>query len=249
MVGLDWLYSFDELRAYSLNTKQGKERLNSVIKHLPEMLETAGAKLPKKPRVLCLMAGSCVEGIALAQTYGADVTCLDLRKQSLAQGVREAKRRKLNLKALVGDAKVLWKHVSGKFDLVTVLGSPLPHLGVTDFDDVIIAVEKVLSKTGSFLIEQSDLIFRVIPQYRDAFVSNLQPPVINIHSSFNARQGYFERLYYSRSRQGTFKVYLWSPWIIEYMLKKNGFSKVRVESYADPYNMAQTYLFTAQGVS
>ncbi len=71
--------------------------------------------------------------------------------------------------------------------------------------------------------------------------------MVNIHVSFNARQGYFERLYYSKARHGTFKVYLWSPWIIEYMLKKNGFSNVRVEPYGDPYNMGQTNLLRAQG--
>ncbi len=66
-MSLEWLYSFDELRAYSVKAKQGKERLDSVIKHLPEMLEIVGVTLPKKPRFLCLMAGSCIEGIAFAQ--------------------------------------------------------------------------------------------------------------------------------------------------------------------------------------
>ncbi len=165
MLSLEWLYSFDELRAYSLKTKQGKERLDSVVKHLPEMLEIAGIALPKKPRVLCLMAGSCVEGIAIAQDYGGEVTCLDLRKEPLAQGAREAKRRKLNLIAVVGDAKELSKYVTGRFDLVTILGSPLPHLSISDFDQIITEVKRVLSKTGNFLVEQSDLIFRIIPQY------------------------------------------------------------------------------------
>ncbi len=242
---LDWEYSLDELRVYSLNTKEGRERLNSVVKHLPEMLEAAGVKLPDKPRILCLMAGACVEGIALAQHYGGEVTCLDVRKEALAQGSREAKRRKLNLRTIIGNAVELSKTTKGKFDLVTIHGSPLPHLSISDFDQVIMAVKKVLAKNGTFFTEQSDLVFRIIPQYRDAFVSNLNPPVVNVHLRFNARQGYFERLYYSKNKHTTFKVHLWSPWIIEYMLKKNGFGKVGVQPYADPFTMAQTYLFTA----
>ncbi len=244
-MSLDWLYSLDELKACSLNTKEGRERLNSLVKHLPEMLEAAGVKLPGKPRILCLMAGACVEGIALAQHYGGEVTCLDVRKEALAQGAREAKRRKLNLRTVVGNAAELSKSTKGRFDLVTIHGSPLPHLSIFDFDQVIMAVKKVMAKNGTFLIEQSDLIFRIIPQYRDAFVSNLNPPVVNVHLRFNARQGYFERLYYSRAKHTTFKVYLWSPWIIEYMLKKNGFGTVGVQPYGDPFAMAQTYLFTA----
>ena len=95
-------------------------------------------------------------------------------------------------------------------------------------------------------MEQSDLIFRILPQYRDAIVANLKPVVLNVHKGFNPSKGYFERLYYSGTKQQPFKVYLWSPWIVEYVLKKNGFSNVTVKPYADPYAMAQTYLFAAE---
>ncbi len=173
------------------------------------------------------------------------MTCLDVRKEALAQGAREAKHRKLNLRTVLGNAVELSKKTKGKFDLVTIHGSPLPHLSIFDFDQVIMAVKRVLAKSGTFLTEQSDLVFRIIPQYRDAFVSNLNPPVVNVHLRFNARQGYFERLYYSKAKHTTFKVYLWSPWIIEYMLKKNGFGKVGVQPYVDSSTMFQTYLFTA----
>jgi len=42
-LSLEWLYSLDELKAYSLATKQGKARLDTLLKHLPEMLEAAGS--------------------------------------------------------------------------------------------------------------------------------------------------------------------------------------------------------------
>jgi hypothetical protein len=75
---------------------------------------------------------------------------------------------------------------------------------------------------------------------------NLEPPVFSIHSAFNARHGYFERLFYGRKRHNVYKTYLWAPWIIEYMLKKNGSADVEVKPYMDPYNMAQTYLHIAR---
>jgi hypothetical protein len=75
---------------------------------------------------------------------------------------------------------------------------------------------------------------------------NLEPPVFSVHSSLNARHGYFERLFYSRAKHDVYKTYLWAPWIIEYMLRKNGFEEVEVKPYADPYNMAQTYLHIAR---
>ncbi|HEY4657861.1 MAG TPA: hypothetical protein VIH34_05200, partial [Candidatus Bathyarchaeia archaeon] len=116
---------------------------------------------------------------------------------------------------------------------------------IYDFDEVVAQVRKLLAKKGFFLIDQTDMVFRIIPQYRDAFVPHLRPPVLNVHYGFNPREGYFERLYYSRSKHDTFKVYLWTPWVIGYMLKKNGFGKVEVKPYVDMYTVIQTHLFTA----
>ena len=244
-MSLDWLYGFDELNAYRLDTKAGGERLEAQVKNLPGLLNLAGITLPKKPRILCLMAGSCIEGIAFAQVYDADVTCVDLQERLLSKGLREAKRRKLKLHVIRCDVREPSKLVSGKFDLVTVLGQPLPHIGIFDFDQTIGGVKKLLAKNGTFLIDQSDLIFRILPQYKDAMTHNLEPPVFSIHRNLNPRHGYFERLYYSRTRHDSYKTYLWAPWIIEYMLKKNGFTEVEVKPYIDPYNMAQTYLHIA----
>ena len=127
-----------------MDTKQGRERLDLFTKNLLGMLEAVGLKLPSKPRVLCLMAGSCVEGIAYAQALRADVTCLDLQRQMLAKGKREAGRRKLKLATVVGDAKDLARVAKAPFDLVTVHGSPLPHLNIFEFDQVVEGVRKVL---------------------------------------------------------------------------------------------------------
>jgi SAM-dependent methyltransferase len=245
-LSLEWLYGFDELNAYRLDTRKGKERLEAQINNLRGLLSFAEIVLPKKPRILCLMAGSCIEGIAFAKVYDADVTCVDLQERLLAKGLKEAKKRKLKLRVVQGDVREPSKLVTGKFDLVTVLGQPLPHIGIFDFDQTINGVKKLLARNGSFLIDQSDLIFRILPQYRDAMTHNLEPPVFSIHSTLSARHGYFERLFYSRTKHDVYKTYLWAPWIIEYMLKKNGFTSVEIKPYADPYNMAQTYLHIAR---
>jgi len=130
-LSLDWLYSFDELKAYRLDTKTGRERLEAQIKNLPGLLNLAGITLPKKPRILCLTAGSCIEGIAFAKIYDADVTCVDLQERLLSKGLREAKKRKLKLQVIRGDVREPSELVNGKFDLITVLGQPLPHIGIS----------------------------------------------------------------------------------------------------------------------
>src|SRR5260370_34276017 len=232
----------DELKVYSVNTEKGRERLEAFTKHLPNLLDSAGIILPRKARVLCLFSGLCNEGIRCAQAFHAEVTCLDLQQRMLAIGRAEATRRKLSIKTVQGDAKDAAKVVKGPFDLVTIHGSPLPHVDIYDFDQIVEGVGKVLGKKGMLLIEQSDLIFRVLPQYKDAFVANLEPVVVNMHRSFNPAKGFFERLYYSGTRKEPFKVYLWSPWIIEYVLKKNGYPRVNVQPYSDTTTADHTYL-------
>ena len=113
-MSLEWLYGFDELNAYRLDTKKGKERLEAQIKNFPGLLSFAEIILPKKPRILCLMAGSCIEGIALANVYDADVTCIDLQERLLSKGLREAKKRKLKLNVIKGDVREVSKLVNGK---------------------------------------------------------------------------------------------------------------------------------------
>ncbi len=104
-MSLEWLYGFDELNAYRLDTKKGKERLEAQVKNLPGLLSLAEIVLPKKPRILCLMAGSCIEGIAFAKIYDADVTCIDLQERLLAKGLKEGKKRKLKLRVVRSDIR------------------------------------------------------------------------------------------------------------------------------------------------
>src|SRR5689334_19979642 len=112
-MSLEWLYGFDELNAYRLDTKKGKDRLEAQIKNLPGLLSFAEIVLPKEPRILCLMAGSCIEGIAFASVYDADVTCIDLQERLLSKGLKEAKKRKLKLHIVRGDVREASKLVNG----------------------------------------------------------------------------------------------------------------------------------------
>src|SRR2546426_9482216 len=148
----------DELKVYSVNTEKGRERLEAFTKHLPNLLDSAGISPPRKARVLCLFAGSCNEGIAYAQAFHADVTCLDLQQRMLAIGRAEATRRRLSIKTVKGDAKDVAKVVKGPFDLVTIHGSPLPHVDIYVFDQSVQRGAKGLDQDGTVLSELCDLL-------------------------------------------------------------------------------------------
>ncbi len=51
-MSLEWLHSFNELRAYRLDTKQGRERIETLLKQLPSMLKKNGFdRVDVKPNV------------------------------------------------------------------------------------------------------------------------------------------------------------------------------------------------------
>jgi len=51
-LSLGGLYGFDELNAYRLDTKKGKERLEAQIKNLPGLLALAGIEFSKRRTIL-----------------------------------------------------------------------------------------------------------------------------------------------------------------------------------------------------
>jgi len=124
------------------------------------------------------------------------------------------------------DAKRL-EFESESFDLVALLGSPLPHFSVYDFDEIIREVYRVLKPKGVLVIEYADTIKGLYNWHRDAFVEG---SLISIHKGFNFIEGLEERFFINLNNGTTFSVkfYLWSPWIVEFILRKAGFE---VESH------------------
>ena len=115
---------------------------------------------------------------------------------------------------------------SESFDLVALLGSPLPHFSVYDFDEIIRGVYRVLKPKGVLAIEHADTIKGLCSWYKDIFVEG---SLISIHKDFNFIEG-LERFFINLNNGTTFSVnfYLWSPWIVEFILRKAGFE---VESH------------------
>jgi hypothetical protein len=199
------------------------------------------------------MAGTCIEGIAFAQLLGGDVTCLDLQKDLLAKGALEAQRRGLEIRVISGDSRELAKSVRGKFHLITAMGEPLGNFDLWDFDQVVCGAKSCLEVNGTLLVEHPDDIFDIFPRSKSDSFLTLKPPRICIHTSsegfaYDAREGYFERLCLGKAGPSIMRSYLWSPSMVNYILRKNGLSHVFSRPYLDPFFSIQTYISSARQI-
>ena len=218
----------------------GKKRIIGLKETLKKHLPIKGG------RALDVGCGTGISTFALEE-LGFKVIGIDIRKEAIQKAKEVAKERcskaKLegrktikNLNAFYFmDAKRL-EFESESFDLVDLLGSPLPHFSVYDFDEIIREAYRVLKPDGVLVIEYADTIKGLYSWHRDAFV---ECSLISIHKCFNFIEGLEKRFFINLNNGTTFSVkfYLWSPWIVEFILRKAGFE---VESYYTSERMMVT---------
>ncbi|ALM75400.1 class I SAM-dependent methyltransferase [Thermococcus barophilus] len=197
--------------------------------------ETLREHLPiKGGKALDVGCGTGISTFALEE-LGFGVIGIDIRKEAIQKAKEIAKERDSKAKFYFMDAKRL-EFESESFDLVALLGSPLPHFSVYDFDEIIREAYRVLKPKGVLVIEYIDTIKRLYSRRRDVFVEGL---LISIYKGFNSVEGLEERFFINLNNGTTFSVkfYLWSPWIVEFILRKAGFE---VESHYTSERMVVT---------
>ncbi len=108
------------------------------------------------------------------------------------------------------------------FDLVALLGNPLPHLSVYDFDDIVQEAVRVLKPHGVIFVDYADWVKLLHDGYKHVLV---EEPFIQFHVSLNTVKGQVERLFINLEKGYSFrvKINVWSPWIVEFILRKAGF--------------------------
>ncbi|AIF69856.1 hypothetical protein PAP_07330 [Palaeococcus pacificus DY20341] len=197
----------------------GKRRIRELKETLRKYLSIKGGK------ALDVGCGTGISTFALEE-LGFKVIGIDIRKEAIQKSKEVAKERGSKAEFYLMDAKRL-EFESESFDLVALLGSPLPHFSVYDFDEIIREVYRVLKPKGVLVIEHADTINGLYSWHRDAFVEG---SLISIHKGFNFIEGLEERFFINLDNGTTFSVkfYLWSPWIVEFILRKAGFE---VESH------------------
>jgi len=85
---IERVYDILELTYIDISTKDGLDRLEKLKIIFKEIFAELGLTLDQSSTVLVLMAGSCIEGIALAELYGCSITCIDVQKKTIRERLK-----------------------------------------------------------------------------------------------------------------------------------------------------------------
>lgn len=204
----------EKLWMYDPRTEVGKKRMEKQRELLEKFLSI------KSGKALDIGCGMGISTFAL-ENLGFEVIGIDVQEELVEKAKEIAKELGYKAEFRVMDAKKP-DFPDGSFDLVALLGNPLPHLSVYDFDKIVQEAFRVLKPNGALFLEYADWVRLLHQGYRDALVED---PFISFHVSINTVKGQAERLFINLEKGYFFKVRVnvWAPWIVEFILRKVGF--------------------------
>ncbi|OQX50717.1 MAG: hypothetical protein B5M53_11860 [Candidatus Cloacimonas sp. 4484_209] len=223
-MGLSLHYKFNG-QIYDPESIQGKFRMKKFLRILSEYLNM------KKGKVLDVGCGMGVSTFAL-EKLGFKPTGVDISKTYIQRAQNIAEKKKLLSKFFLKSAVEI-ETLKEAYDAVTFLGNALPHFSIEELDEVIRKAWNVLNIDGIILFHYADWVNILFASYQKTLVEkNLENKVmLSYHSVIDTTTGSFERLFLLPESGELFRArfHIWSPWIIEFLLKRNRFK--RIESH------------------
>lgn len=200
---------------YDIESERGQERFR-------ELMELLSKHLPvRSGRALDIGCNAGLSSFVLEE-LGFEVIGIDIQEKAVERAKELAKKRGSKVKFYVMDAKNL-NFKENTFDLVALLGYPLAHFSIWDFDRILQEVRRVLKPRGYIVIQESDFLWTLIRGFNQPGLE--AEGLVRINVNVDVYEGYLERLLIDFEK-GVFsrdKFYIWSPWILHYVLEKNRF--------------------------
>lgn len=218
---------------YNPLTEAGKERIIEIL----NLIKVYSQK--RKEKALDVCCGMGVTTLAL-EKIGFDVIGVDIFKEYIDRAKIYGK--KLNSKAefFCMDAEKL-KFKNETFAIVTMLGNPLPHFSIDSLNKTFSEIFRVLKKEGELIVEYNDFIKILFSSYRWTLVEHSPDNkiMVSIHSGIDTNRGYIKRFYQKKNKEFENIFYLWSPWLIEFLMKINGFKNIKSYPISDVQNITK----------
>lgn len=218
-------YKFKQ-QIYNPETLSGKFRMKRLVRILGEYL--AG----KKGKALDVGCGMGVATFAL-EKLGFKPVGIDTSKTFIQKAKDIASRKKLISKFYLKKATEI-ETLKEVFNTVVFMGNPLPHFSMDELDTAIRKSWNVLNIDGIILFHYMDWVERLFSSYQRVLVEKNQENevMLSYHSMLDTTSGAFERLFVIPEKGEFFKgrFYIWSPWLLEYLLKKNRFKKIESDN-------------------
>ena len=142
---------------YDIESERGRERFM-------ELREILSRHLPiKNGRALDIGCNAGLSSFVLEE-LGFDVVGIDIQEKAIERAKELAKKRGSKAEFYVMDAKNL-DFKENTFDLVALLGYPLAHFSIWDFDKILQEVKRVLKPQGWIVIQESDFLWTLIRDF------------------------------------------------------------------------------------
>ncbi len=205
---------------YNPLSTTGKER----IKEIENLIKIYTDK--RKGKGLDLCCGMGITTFAL-ENIGFEATGVDIYNNYILRAKKYGKRLKSKALFFCMDVEDL-KFEDESFDIVTMLGNPLPHFSIDSLSETFKEAFRVLKKDGEFIIEYNDFVKIMFSSYRWTLVEHNpeNEVMISIHSGIDTISGYIKRYFRWKNEEFENKFYIWSPWIIEFLMKINGLKNI-----------------------
>lgn len=214
-------YNFN-VQIYDPESISGKFRMKKFVRILGEYLNS------KKGKVLDIGCGMGVSTFALERLKFKS-TGIDTSKAFIQRAKEITLKKNLSSKFFTKAAKDI-ETLKEVYNAVTFLGNSLPHFSIDELDTIIRKSWNVLNIDGIILFHYSDWVNILFSSYQRQMVEKNQENkvMLSYHSGIDTSAGFFERLFMLPEKGELFRArfYIWSPWFLEFLLKRNRFKKI-----------------------
>lgn len=211
---------------YNPESEAGKNRLRFLINALKPYRHLFGSK------ALDIGCGAGTSTFALEE-LGLSVVGIDRDKLFIEKARKIAEKRRSRAKFFVADARTM--SVRDVFDSVFMLGDVIIHFSLTEFIRMIQNIRRATRRKFVLVLEYSDFV--------ESLLRKEEPIPIptelrgKVYYSYNADEGCLKVIVITREigpdkyEAEEVKMYIWSPWVLEYILLTSGFTLISRERY------------------
>jgi len=211
----------DDIRLYSINSPIFRFRLEEFIQILRRYQGLFGKK------ALDVGCGGGISTFAL-EKLGLNVLGIDIQEDMIKYAKEAAKILNSKAKFMIVDAKKF--EAEEKFDSIFLLGNVIAHIDIKDFKEIIQRLKNYLQRNGVLVLHYFDVISEIWNQ--EFFVKSPQMAGKDVLFTYDSHEGSInitiieKKLRDDLYEAERFKLYIWTPWILDYILENLGFTNI-----------------------
>ena len=174
-------------------------------------------------KVLDICCGGGILGFII-ESKGHRYAGIDINPDMINSAKKYAKKTKSKNKFILGD--IAKRKINGKFNTITLIGNALVHFNTHEFLGILKNLKRNTSKGAYFIIDYRDVVELLFKkQWKDRMIEkNKGKTIISLTKGADTEEGEIYKTASERSGKNKikFKHTIWSPFIIEPLMKISG---------------------------